>query len=395
WFRRDRPELPTPTPGPSAPRGPALDDVLDLLVDDRLHVSTVESVASALDRRKTAWDLNPDQPDPYSPEVLYWHQDFRTLLAIRFVSSLAEDYGVQTEIKQVLSMPLGASEITLEEATSLYAGLVSGTAWEFAAEGADGQKLQTATSMIQEIRNVDGRVLYRAEPRTTRVVDPTIGALTADILRNVVLHGTGRRAAAVQYLGHPVPVGGKTGTTNDFRNAAFVGYVPVANPLGYAVQDGYSIGVYVGYDDNRSMASGRIKLAGASGALPAWVGTAQGLAAAGMLGDTPTVQVEADAPWPLVVDPRLARVSVDEKVGIVIPEGTASVLVASGDARPEIGVPRVMRPSRVAPPTEDALQLAPLDGLPPPTPTDEVVEEPAPGGGEEPPSIDPPSIDPP
>ena len=82
--------------------------------------------------------------------------------------------------------------------------------------------------------------------------------------------------------------------------------------------------------------------------------------------------------WPLLVDPRLSRVSVDAKTGVVLPEGTSSVLVAGTAAAPEIGVPRVMRPTRVAPPTEDALALAPLDDLPPPPPPpSQETEDPA------------------
>jgi penicillin-binding protein 1A len=360
-------------------RGPRVVDVEDMLIDDRLHVSSLEAVGEALQRRQTAWDLNPGAPDPYSPDVLFWHQDFRTLMAMRYVASIAEDYGVQTEIREVLSMPLGASEITLEEATSLYSGLLSGLAWEFAGETRTGDevKLLTSTSIIQEIRTVDGKVLYRAEPRSTRVVDPAIGAMTADILRNVVLHGTGQRAAkAVDHGGHPVPVGGKTGTTNDFRNAAFIGFVPLAQPVGYTVDGGFTIGVYVGYDDNRSMEQGRIKLAGASGALPAWIGTAQGIAAAGLLGDPPTIEPDPAGHWPLVVNGGLSRVTVDDKAGLVTPEGTATVLVAqAATTTPEVGLPRLVRPARLAPATEEALRDAPLDGLPAPTPSPRSEDE--------------------
>ncbi|MEQ1503372.1 MAG: transglycosylase domain-containing protein, partial [Myxococcota bacterium] len=350
------PREPRPVVGPS---GPQLVEAADMLVEDRLHVSTLDAVASAFERRKMAWDLQPDRPDLYDPEVLLWHQDFRTLLAMRYVASLAEDYGVQTEIRQVLSMPLGASEITLEEVTSLYSGLVTGTAFEFTGTTAGGRTapLPTSTSLIAEIRNVDGRVLYRAEPQTTVVATPQVAELTADILRNVVLHGTGRRAATAIAAGeHPVPVGGKTGTTNDFRNAAFVGFVPVATPTGYAIPGGFTIGAYVGYDDNRSLANKRIKLAGASGALPAWIGTAQGLVAAKLTGEFPAIEAETDG-WPLLVDRSLTRVPVDEHTGVSMVDGPATVLVRGGpDAgEPTVQLPVVRRPPRIAPGTIEAV----------------------------------------
>jgi penicillin-binding protein 1A len=146
--------------------------------------------------------------------------------------------------------------------------------------------------------------------------------MTAGILRNVVLHGTGVRAeTAVRAGGRAVPLGGKTGTTDDFRNAAFVGFAPISSPGGYRVDGGYAIGAYVGYDDNRPMVNGRIKLSGASGALPAWIGTTSGMAAAHLLGAPPTApsaDKETD-PWPLVVGEGLVWVPVDAATGLPVP----------------------------------------------------------------------------
>jgi len=99
------------------------------------------------------------------------------------------------------------------------------------------------------------------------------------------LHGTGRRAgAAVELAGARVPVGGKTGTTNGFKNAAFVGFVPRAASAGWEAVGGVTVAAYVGYDDNTPMSRGRVRLAGASGALPAWIGAARGIASAGLVG---------------------------------------------------------------------------------------------------------------
>jgi len=348
-------EEPAPAPNPRfrffprprpAPRdrfeGPQLDELDDLKIEDRVHVSTLEELAAAFDRRKLSLD---DTLELYDPEILYWHQDFRVLLAMRYVASLAEDFGVQTEVREVLAMPLGASEITIEEATSLYAGLLTGEGWQFPgrAKGKAVEPIPSATLLIAEIRDVDGRVVYRAEGRPTQVTDPEIGGMTTDILRNVVLHGTGRRAAdAVKLGGATVPVAGKTGTTNDFRNAAFVGVVPRAAPDGWDVGNGWFLGAYVGYDDNRSMSSGRIRLAGASGALPAWIGTAQGIAAAGLLGD------RAPAEPTLLGPASLVRIPVDGTRGLPDPAGPSSILIR-GDALtawPDLSVPRISRPAR-------------------------------------------------
>ena len=343
-------------------RGPQVAPVDDVLVDDRIHLGTLEALDGALDRRRMAWELQDDRPDLYDPEILYWHQDFRVLLAMRYINRLAEQYGVQTEIREVLSMPLGASEITLEEATSMYTGLVSGQAWEFPglSRGETIEKIQTSTLLIQEIRDVDGRVLYRAIPTPTQVAERPVGEMTVDILRNVVLHGTGRRAKTrLTSGGHPLPVGGKTGTTNDFKNAAFLGYAPVADGGGYSVEGGFVIGTYVGYDDNRSMSRGRIRLAGASGALPAWMGTIQGLADAGLLGSPPASAPSEGEPWPLLVGSGMARTFVDASTGLPTQgeESGAMTLVTKSlvEQRPEVEFEPLRRPHRIAPGTEEAM----------------------------------------
>ena len=363
-----RPERPAETqlawPRLGRREGPTVQPIGDMRIDDRLHFSTLEAISGALERSTLAVELQPEPPDLYDPEVLYWHQDFRVLLAIRYVASLAEQYGVQTDIREVLSMPLGASEITLEEAASMYTGLVSGTAWEFpgVSGGERVAPLPTSTLLIQEIRDVDGHVLYRAVPRPTVVAESSVADMTGDILRNVVLHGTGRRAKhALVHGGQALPVGGKTGTTNDFRNAAFLGFAPVAVPEGYTNVGGFVVGAYVGYDDNRSMVQGKIRLAGASGALPAWMGTVQGLANSGLLGSAPEAPTEPDAGWPLLVDSALARAAADPSTGLAPPpEGSdASILVrhVRRVRPPEVVFRPLERPPRISPRTEDALKM--------------------------------------
>lgn len=303
----------------------------DTLLDDRIHVSTVDAVQSSIDLRRRYRELEgEDAPGLYHPEVLYWHQDFRVLLGMRYVAALAESYGVRTGVQEVLSLPLGASEATIEEMTAVYSGLTSGVSWQFPGRAGSKRVPSPAAStlLIAEVRDVDDQVLYRAVPEGVVVAAPEVGAMTTDILRNVVQWGTGRRAkSALELGGASLPVGGKTGTTNDFRNAAFVGVVPTVGKRGAVGDRGVSVGVYVGYDDNRPMTSGTIRLAGASGALPAWIGAARGAVAAGLAGDV--LRVAPEGGW--VVDPPegLVRRVVDTTVGGLLsddPDGPASVL---------------------------------------------------------------------
>ncbi len=357
-----------PPPDSRRPRGPQLVDIEDMFIDDRLHLATLQAVDLALARRTMAWDMQPGKIDMYAPDVLYWHQDFRVLLALRYVASLAEQYGVQTDIQEVLSMPLGASEITLEESASVYGGLTTGQAWEFPgrSQGRSVAAVPTSTLLIQEIRDVDGRVLYKAEPSATEVAPRPVADMTTDILRNVVLHGTGRRARyAVDAGGNQVPIGGKTGTTNDFKNAAFLGFAPSATPYGYHPEEGFVVGTYVGYDDNRPMVQGGIKLAGASGALPAWIATVQGLASSGALGQ-PDALSAVGTDWPLHTDPSLRRAPSVAGTGMLAVDGLepsegTSILVPAAVTRagPDVRFRPIDRPARISPRTEEALRERP------------------------------------
>ena len=264
----------------------------DLLVDGVLHLSTIASLRSALD----AVVGEHEGEDPWDPELLYRHVDFEHMLAMRYLALLARSMGVQEDIPPVLSMPLGATEVSLVEAAGLYQGFLEGSTWRFPGkvftEGTvpglrASEKLEYGpdpTLLIQEIRDRDGAVIYRAEAKRIEVVDEVSGLLVTDILGNVVQWGTGRRAkGAVQVQGRSWPLMGKTGTTNEYRNAAFVGIVPVAGDDGLEPGASYTLAAYVGYDDNRPMKRGTLRVSGASGALPAWIATAQGLAEAGLL----------------------------------------------------------------------------------------------------------------
>ena len=289
---------------------PVIDD--DPLVDGRLHASSVRALRSAIDGRKARSSML----DPWDPELLFLHPDFRTMLALKFLAAQAGALGVEGDIPPVLSLPLGAVDVRLEEAVTLYSGMLTGLRWRIPGEryeagAVPGTRVRRgvpasrdATSLISEIRDRDGNVLYRAVPEVVQASDPVSAALTEDILRNVVRHGTGQRARAAA---PGWPLAGKTGTTNDYRNAAFLGQVP-------RVADGevvgrYTLGVYVGYDDNRRMARGTTRLGGPNGALPAWAATVAGLRDAGLMGEAA----------PEVLEP---------------PEGYSRVTVAVGTGAP-------------------------------------------------------------
>jgi len=95
-------------------------------------------------------------------------------------------------------------------------------------------------------------VLEEDFPDVQDVISERTARIMTNMLREVVLHGTGVAAARL-----PFPVAGKTGTTNDFTDAWFVGFSPTM-----------SCGVWVGYDERKSLGA---KETGAHAALPIWM----------------------------------------------------------------------------------------------------------------------------
>ncbi|MEL6341872.1 MAG: transglycosylase domain-containing protein [Myxococcota bacterium] len=340
--------------------------VADISIEDRLTVGVVRRLEGNAKRREAVMQ----GADPYSPEVLRFHPDYRLLVGIRYVSTMAHRLGVSTPLRPVLSMPLGAAEISLEEAALLYQGLLTGETHRYpglermpmvgglwsSEEVADQSR---STQLIVQIRDQNGEVRYRAGLEGDAVVDPVAGRLTGGILRNVVRAGTGRRAeGAVRVDDIPVPMFGKTGTTNSFRNAAFVGVAPIWRDEGWRWEDALTVAVYVGYDDNREMIRGSTRLAGASGALPAWIGIYQGLARAGLLG-RPVERAEWNP------GDHYAWVPVDEAGLPVAPDADAAgQVLVWGETGDEPGAVRSRRrfaptrPSEEAPPLPDDQPLA-------------------------------------
>ncbi len=307
----------------TAPRVPAIEDVF---LDGRLPVGLFAKIQRTRHRRAAVLEGQ----DPYDFEVLRNHPDFRTLVALRHLATRAAVYGVKSDLPPVMSLPLGAAEISLEEAALMIQGISTAKRWEFPGlvRLPDGNTRTTAapehaTLLIEEIRDRDGNVLWRTNPESHLVGDPAVGRMTGEVLRNVVRWGTGRRAlSAASAAGHTVPLTGKTGTTNSFRNAAFCGFVPRATEDGWTWADGYTLAAYVGFDDNTPMNRGGVRIAGASGALPGWMGTAAGLAESGLLG-TPAAGTSSE----LRVEGGYSRVAVQ-------PDGTGLwVSVDSSDVQ--------------------------------------------------------------
>ena len=127
-------------------------------------------------------------------------------VGIRRVIDVAQRLGIDRDLPVVPSLALGTTEMTLLELTSAYAAMANQgrAAWPW---------------VIREIRTASGDVLYRRqEVPLPRLIEPRVHAGMTSMLRSVVTGGTGR-AASIAW-----PAGGKTGTSQDFRDAWFVGF---------------------------------------------------------------------------------------------------------------------------------------------------------------------------
>lgn len=151
----------------------------------------------------------------------------------------ARKLGIKSELKPYLPLALGASDLTLIEITSAYG--------VFANQG-----IKANPMAIIKVTDRMGRVLEERFPSLVEVIKPEVAYLMTDLLKGVVEHGTGWKAKA---LGRPLA--GKTGTTNEYTDAWFIGYSP-----------SLVAGVWVGYDDHRSIGP---KETGARAALPIWI----------------------------------------------------------------------------------------------------------------------------
>lgn len=243
----------------------------------------------------------------YSLDVLGEVRDFRIMLGLQYLVRLARECGINSNFEPVLSLPLGSNVVSLSELTRMYETLITGSRHDLADAQAltdaefDGHSDPDGAAIIERIETPEGRVVYSRQVYKTPVLDGKSSAAISNILQNVIPYGTGKyamehvrlrssdpeRQKILAKMAQPYPLMGKTGTANDYRNSAFVGYVPVLAPdqSGLSLQGGFTVGVYAGYDDNQPMVKGGTRVSGSLGALPAWSDIAQSLLDIEKMGD--------------------------------------------------------------------------------------------------------------
>ncbi len=155
------------------------------------------------------------------------------------IADYAHRAGVQSAMRLVPSLPLGTSEVSVPELTNAYATLAAGGIFR-------------SVYRIDSILDGQDRLVEEHQPAPQRVFDPGSVYLVTQMLRAVFTEGTARPA---KELGFSFPAAGKTGTSENYQDAWFMGYT-----------SSLACGVWVGFDKPKSL--GR---AAAGIALPVWV----------------------------------------------------------------------------------------------------------------------------
>jgi penicillin-binding protein 1A len=136
----------------------------------------------------------------------------------------AKKFGITSDLKPYMSLSLGAFEVTLKEMVEAFT--------VFANLGT-----RVSAYFVRSIRDLDNNIIEENAPEHRQVIEKETAFIMNYLLQGVVRSGTGWRARAL-----PAPIGGKTGTTNDFTDAWFIGFTP-----------SLTVGVWVGFDQKKSL----------------------------------------------------------------------------------------------------------------------------------------------
>jgi penicillin-binding protein 1A len=204
-------------------------------------------------------------------------------IGVKYTLGYMKRFGFDTALEENLAMGLGASALTLRELARAY------TVFPTLGD-------RREPYFISEVRDRNGKILEQTEEGvlTEDVMDENTAYQMVDLMHAVVTSGTATRALALKKR-----VAGKTGTTNDYRDAWFVGYTPELVTV-----------VWVGLDDFRGMGKGQY---GGELALPIW-----------MEYMAPALEKYPPSDYPK--PDGIVRVRIDSKTGLLAPEGAEKAI---------------------------------------------------------------------
>ncbi|MEX2270206.1 MAG: PBP1A family penicillin-binding protein [Vicinamibacterales bacterium] len=221
--------------------------------------------AAAIDRGYTAASIIVDEPVSYPAAGSDWSpmnydrefhgpmtlrralEQSRNIPAVKVMSELgpgqvaqyAKRMGITSPIPPYLPVALGAAEATLIEMSSAYSVFPN-------------QGVRMTPYLVQQVTDREGNLLEENRPEPHEGLRADTAFVMTNLLRGVVQRGTAASAASLNW-----PLGGKTGTTNDYTDAWFIGFDPYI-----------TVGVWIGLDQKKPIGSGQT---GTSAALPIWI----------------------------------------------------------------------------------------------------------------------------
>ena len=233
-------------------------------------------------------------------------------VGINSVVDMTRRFGITTPLPPYLPLVLGAADMKLLEHVSAFTVFPN-----------DGIRIDP--HMIRRVTSYDGALLEEAHPEVHDVISPEVARTMTAMLEEVIQFGTGVQAKA---LGRPAA--GKTGTTQDYTDAWFMGFTPQL-----------TCGVWVGFDD-KQISLGK-KETGAKAALPIWL-------------EFMKAALEGQPPLDFANVVTLEQQALDHKVNVDTP-----------DTLPETDEPAAPRekPPVVTPPNKTTAAPATTSGVPP------------------------------
>jgi penicillin-binding protein 1A len=250
-------------------------------------------------------------------------------VGIRNVIDVAHRFGIVSNIPAFLPVAIGAADLTLAEQVGAYSVFPN-----------DG--IRIAPHYIRRVEEADGLPMRQATPEVREVISLEIARKMMVLLRAVVEHGTG---AAASTLNHAL--GGKTGTTNDYTDAWFIGFSP-----------SITCGTWIGFDDRQSLGE---KETGARAALPMWMAFMK-VALADRPNEefsrpnAPKKSIDLPLQPSLDAEPSAEPAPKDEEM-----DGTGGSMPPAGAAQPETPAPTVL-------PNDDSGPAKPAGKSPSPPP---------------------------
>ncbi len=213
-------------------------DPFDTILDEEVSFTTASGVWSP---------HNFDYKYEGTITLLHALAESRNIPAVRLLQKLGTDkviklcrkFGITSRLVPNLPLALGASDLTLLEHTSAFTTFPN-----------DG--VHMAPRMITRVTNYDGRLVDDFPPEVADVLPAPLARVMVSMLREVINSGTATKAKSLKR-----PLAGKTGTTNDFTDAWFMGFSP-----------SLTCGVWVGFDDHRTLGPHE---EGSHVALPVWM----------------------------------------------------------------------------------------------------------------------------